>query len=552
MASISVKQLIEQNLGKIPLFFINAVLELILIIILIMDGLIAFAANEFARFFEMRIPCLFCTRIDRHLVSRDPNFYYNDSICEAHRKDVSSLAYCHVHQKLSDTRRMCEGCLFSFATGNKSDCEKYRSLVGILGKDLECSIEDDNIIHLRLSPREKMDALHQVDKSNIHWCSCCGEPLRIMSSLQGLVQSLPPNVTTAFPQTPDPTPRSPLLIKTKNEETRGSDHLRQVSFKLNTELEIPVHEEGSSALTPYNQCREYVKIGTEDLNEDACKTPAFIRGNRLFGVPLTDSAAATPRWIHRLQRRLPIEKLESGAESMEGNTINDADSEAILNYLKKEAHLDRNSLIALYMELDEERNASAVAANQAMAMITRLQEEKAAVRMEAFQYQRIMDEQAEYDQKALQAMKDLLNKREMEIRALKAQLELYREKAEHGVAPDIAACKAQADDAYCHPATRSDSLVSTRSVWGSPRPINETGNYGKNEHYYAQSRLSQEEIARKFINEPLLNFEGEKFYPTDQFKTLENKINSSSSDGVHHFVPSSDIINLNEEDKGTV
>ncbi|KAL2462969.1 putative myosin-binding protein 5 [Forsythia ovata] len=62
--------------------------------------------------------------------------------------------------------------------------------------------------------------------------------------------------------------------------------------------------------------------------------------------------------------------------------------------------------MALYMELDEERSASAVAANNAMAMITRLQAEKAAVQMEALQYQRMMEEQAEYDQEALQRESD--------------------------------------------------------------------------------------------------------------------------------------------------
>ena len=48
-----------------------------------------------------------------------------------------------------------------------------------------------------------------------------------------------------------------------------------------------------------------------------------------------------------------------------------------------------------------ERSASTIAANQTMAMITRLQEEKAAMQMEAPQYQRMMEEQSEYDQEAL-------------------------------------------------------------------------------------------------------------------------------------------------------
>ncbi|RZB86555.1 Myosin-binding protein 3 [Glycine soja] len=43
-------------------------------------------------------------------------------------------------------------------------------------------------------------------------------------------------------------------------------------------------------------------------------------------------------------------------------------------------------------ELEEESSAYAIAANQTMAMINRLQEEKAAMQMEALQYQRMMEE----------------------------------------------------------------------------------------------------------------------------------------------------------------
>ncbi|KAK1406951.1 hypothetical protein QVD17_38561 [Tagetes erecta] len=47
-------------------------------------------------------------------------------------------------------------------------------------------------------------------------------------------------------------------------------------------------------------------------------------------------------------------------------------------------------------EEEEERNVSAVAINQAMSMITRLQEEKGALYTKALQSLRMMEEQAEY------------------------------------------------------------------------------------------------------------------------------------------------------------
>lgn len=160
----------------------------------------------------------------------------------------------------------------------------------------------------------------------------------------------------------------------------------------------------------------------EDFNED--KTPNFIRGNKFFGIPLSDSAQSSPRWSTRLMKKSPLEKTDDA----EGNVSNEAYSESILQHLNRQVRLDRKSLMALYMELDEERSAAAVAANNAMAMITRLQAEKAAVQMDALQYQRMMEEQAEYDQEALQTTKDLLSKREEEIKDLEVEVEAYREK----------------------------------------------------------------------------------------------------------------------------
>lgn len=139
----SFRAYVEQELGKLPLFIIYAILEWLLILLLFIDGFLAFACNEFARFFEMQMPCLLCTRIDHILVHRPDDFYYNDSVCHKHKKELSSLAFCHVHKQLSDIRKMCEGCLLSFATEKDSDRFTYKSLVGILQKDIDCFIHDE-------------------------------------------------------------------------------------------------------------------------------------------------------------------------------------------------------------------------------------------------------------------------------------------------------------------------------------------------------------------------------------------------------------------------
>lgn len=181
MASNDVQLLIEEKLGELPATLIYAFLELVLIVLLFLDGLISFAANEFGRFFGLKIPCLLCTRIDHVLLRRDPDFFYKESICNTHRKEISSLGYCHVHMNLSDVQHMCANCLLSFATEKKSSAETYRSLVAILGSKLEISVERDHKIHLKFPLNEEEDQ-SDVKKRNVHRCSCCGAPLRTWTS----------------------------------------------------------------------------------------------------------------------------------------------------------------------------------------------------------------------------------------------------------------------------------------------------------------------------------------------------------------------------------
>ncbi|KAL6894262.1 hypothetical protein ACP4OV_008360 [Aristida adscensionis] len=57
-----------------------------------------------------------------------------------------------------------------------------------------------------------------------------------------------------------------------------------------------------------------------------------------------------------------------------------------------------------------------------MAMITRLQEEKAAMQMEALQYQRMMEEQSEFDRENLQKMAEMVRELQAEIQSYKVKL----------------------------------------------------------------------------------------------------------------------------------
>ncbi|KAJ6411654.1 hypothetical protein OIU84_008271 [Salix udensis] len=409
MAKRSFKCFVEQELGKLPLFLIYAVLEWVLIAVVFIDGLLAFIANEFTyfaneftRFFELKIPCLLCTMIDHVLVRRDADLYYNQSICENHKKEISSLAYCHVHKKLSDIRKTREGCLLYFPAKKESDCDTYKSPARVLNKNIELFVDK---------------------KSNLHQDSGCGNPLEVKACSKGKIAGM-------LSQAPTP-PWVPLVSLRNDQDPRKldlSDHVRHTELKFSENgSELQDDEDVSNAAHLGKHFTDYVKAAmvpflteAESMNEDW--NPTFSRGDKFLGILPTDSTTASPRALARFPRKSFLDETGDTSEST------GVDDDSILQDLKKQVRLDRRLLMALCMELDEERSSSAVAANNAMAMINRLQAERAAVQMEAMQYERMMEEQAAYEREVLQATRDIVSKREELIRGLEVELMAYREK----------------------------------------------------------------------------------------------------------------------------
>ncbi|KAJ9560198.1 hypothetical protein OSB04_005358 [Centaurea solstitialis] len=166
------RMFIEEELGEFPHFVVWAVLEWMLIISLYLDGFLSCIANKFADVFELDPPCVLCTRVDHALGGKNPNLYYNESICESHKKDISSLAYCHVHRKLSDIRNMCDGCLLSFATDKDSDSDSNKQ------KDDEGKAEDDQKKAAAELAEKKVKDSSKNEVVDENRCSCCGECLK--------------------------------------------------------------------------------------------------------------------------------------------------------------------------------------------------------------------------------------------------------------------------------------------------------------------------------------------------------------------------------------
>ncbi|TYJ27464.1 hypothetical protein E1A91_A07G189100v1 [Gossypium mustelinum] len=209
--------------------------------------------------------------------------------------------------------------------------------------------------------------------------------------------------------------------------------------------------------------------------------------------------------------------------------------------LKTSLKAERKALSALYAELEEERSASAIAANQTMAMITRLQEEKAAMQMEALQYQRMMEEQSEYDQEALQLLNELMIKREKEKEELEKELEVYRKKVLYYEAKEKTRIMRISKDgslgsgkssAACSYAEDSDEL----SIDLNREAKDEDSSFSGNQESSSDAVGNLDEMALDCVNhvsaldESLTEFEEERLSILDQLKALEDKLLTMGDD----------------------
>lgn len=142
---------------------LSAFLEWFLIFLLFIDASFSYVVTIFARYCQLQIPCLMCSRLD-HVLGKEKTEFYWDLLCHKHKLKISSLVLCHLHENLVDVHGMCETCLFSFATVNKSNAETYRLLVGKLGDEPHSGLLPDFLI-----------ADDNSDSLEGRKCTCCNE-----------------------------------------------------------------------------------------------------------------------------------------------------------------------------------------------------------------------------------------------------------------------------------------------------------------------------------------------------------------------------------------
>ncbi|CAN4111315.1 unnamed protein product [Withania somnifera] len=700
----------------------SAFLEWLLLIFLFIGGGFAYLVTKFARYCQLQVPCLLCSRLDHVLGKERPGFYW-ELICPNHKFKISSLVLCHNHSNLVDVHGMCESCLFSFATVNKSNAETYRLLVGKLGAESHFADEDPLL-------KEKTRS-----SSGLKKCYCCKEEyvsggyaqklFKITSSCTDAVELDAPlsmtdgqergeakgiqneASTLVFVPLPQLEYKKVKVSSYSESEAAYSDsdsarpliHARDYSIDdlsnrcmhpepqiftvtedltteklihsasvpepslLDPEIDVKARDFSSIAtsaavvglgsekinwqqaeqktdasapsdlltfdeVNPLSNVKENLVDGAREtsagemgnqvvkdcgevsstrsseipksktelyskleLNEirspaagsfdlgDAYKLAVANKGRQLSGKFLeqrsfkdstrmsedlkalltqlsasrgTDSIlsemsprvsvngeeirtseASSSLGMQILHQRISLERNESGL-SLEGSTVSEIEGESVSDRLKRQVEYDKKLMAALYKELEEERNASSVAAYQAMAMITRLQEEKAALHMEALQCLRMMEEQVEYDNEALQNANDLLAQKEKNIQDLEAELELYKKKLrnmalfEDALEASYDSNKGKHADTIC-----SDSSSTVRGNVNADKPT------GRSRNVEVVTSSGVDSIDNRI---PLLDIASEKEQLVFCLNKLEERLHLLSK-----LEPSQDIANDNCE-----
>nr|CAB3478473.1 unnamed protein product [Digitaria exilis] len=246
------------------------------------------------------------------------------------------------------------------------------------------------------------------------------------------------------------------------------------------------------------------KDSTSSINEELRLLLSQLSASRGLEAPWVDPGPSPRAYgrgdelvVQNITKRISLERNTSGLESLDGSIVSEMEGESAIDRLRRQVDLDRKSIHLLCRELEEERNASAIAASQALAMITKLQDEKAAMQMEASHYQRMMEEQAEYDSEALAKANELLAEREQQIEELEVVLENYRR--HYGGEPIKKQAKApfeqeNADTGFIEEGDFEDPIIN------KPRSTNSLVSFEEERAYIATSLRKLERKLQSYSN----------------------------------------------------
>ncbi|KAL8550177.1 hypothetical protein ACS0TY_008851 [Phlomoides rotata] len=431
MAANKFATMLHKNSNKITVILVYALLEWILILLLLLNSSFSYLIRKFANFFGLRQSCTWCSTLDHIFDSTNSQL---DHVCEAHGAEISKLSYCTDHRSLAESKNLCTHCLPSTLL----DCGTIN--------DVSCTAAFFTWMN------EGMPGNGEENR-----CSCCDEilsrkvyppPLFFKPSWDVHKKAL--------------SSQSDLLKhKESGDDDRGLDKEYQLPSDAGekTEEVLEEFECDDPFLNRSNEDDESVYL-TDMLLQNADYTDS----DRFICIELIDTPSLSSQKINCSDAGSTGRSTEGDEDDGEAAGVEDPEDfpegsvqdDCLNEYLSRENLMTRikgqeEALKAAYEELEEERIAAEEGAKETMAMITKVQEEKAAMQMEAIQYQRMMEEQAEYDQEALQLLNDLMMKRDKEKKELEKELEIYRNKAlenEYDDSPFGAHQKHNLDDSW--------------------------------------------------------------------------------------------------------
>ncbi|XP_018511214.1 myosin-binding protein 3 isoform X2 [Brassica rapa] len=465
---------LSRNTNRITVILVYAFLEWLLMFFIFLNSLFTCFIVKFASFFGLRQICLLCPKLDRIFDQNSENiFSYRELLCPNHVAELASLSFCKAHGKLlSESVSLCSDCAdreerSNVGLGFCSCCEKSlgerhypsyllikssvwgKTLVDRENRGLILEMIDDDKIgdgfemgreseFFREKPEEeegKRVEQHQQNGEVISDVDSYGVSLREVSEEDGLRSVHSSHFIGNEDEIHEP---EQIVLEEKQRDVddtgdvaiegdeKTSGCVEEVEETERAVLLDDQHVSNNEAFVSEDLSLGVDPILTSNQNEEEEED----QEENLKEYPETPTSESS--LLHK--KLLVLSKNDyAAAEDARDVSIPVSDTDGddpirTIERLKETVRSEQEALRGLYAELEEERSASAIAANQTMAMITRLQEEKAKVQMEALQYQRMMEEQAEYDQEALQLLNHLMVKREKEKEELQRELDVCKAK----------------------------------------------------------------------------------------------------------------------------
>ncbi|KAL0887759.1 hypothetical protein Bca101_011742 [Brassica carinata] len=472
MAANNFATKLSRNTNRITVILVYAFLEWLLMFFIFLNSLFTCFLVKFASFFGLKQICLLCPKLDLIIFHRNPEnrLTYRELLCPNHVAELASLSFCKTHGKVTESLSLlCSECSdreerSNIGLGFCSCCEKslgethYPSYLliksSVWGKTLVDRenrglilemIDDDKIgdgfeigreseSFFRERPEEgKRGEQQQQNGEVISDVDSYGVSLREVSEEDGLRSIHSGHFLGNEDEIHEAEPRVP-------EDEQRDDGIEDVAIEGEDKTSECVEEEVEETEREVLLDDQHVSKNEAFVSEDlSVGVDPVVTGNQNEEEDQEEKTKEYPETptsdSNLLHKKLLLLSKNDYAAAEDARdvsiAVSDTDGEdpiKTIERLRETVRSEQEALRGLYADLEEERSASAIAANQTMAMITRLQEEKAKVQMEALQYQRMMEEQAEYDQEALQLLNHLMVKREKEKEELQRELDVCRAK----------------------------------------------------------------------------------------------------------------------------